>query len=44
MNIDEHFDRVSRQNLKIQFEFEYCALSGQTSVAVAKCCGPYVDG
>ena len=25
MNIDEHFDRVSRQNLKFQFEFEYCA-------------------
>ena len=25
MQCTEHFDRVSRQNLKFQFEFEYCA-------------------
>ena len=25
MNIDEHFDLVSTQNLKSQFEFVYCA-------------------
>ena len=28
MNMDEHFDRVSRQNLKFQFEFVYCAPLG----------------
>ena len=25
MNIDEHFDRVSKQNLKFQFDFVDCA-------------------
>ena len=29
MNIDEHFDRVSKQNLKFQFEFVYCAPLGK---------------
>ena len=40
MNIDEHFDRVSRQNLKFQFEFEYCAPFWANQCS----CGPYVDG
>ena len=29
MNIDEHFDRVSKQNLKFQFELVYCAPLGK---------------
>ena len=29
INIDEHFDRVSTQNLKFQFEFVYCAPLGE---------------
>ena len=29
MNIDEHFDRVSKQNLEFQFEFVYCAPLGK---------------
>ena len=29
MNIDEHFDRVSKQNLKFRFEFVYCAPLGK---------------
>ena len=29
MDIDEHFDRVSKQNLKFQFEFVYCAPLGK---------------
>ena len=29
MNIDEHFDRVSKQNPKFQFEFVYCAPLGK---------------
>ena len=33
MNIDEHFDRVSKQNLKFQFQF---VSFGQTSVAAAR--------
>ena len=46
MNIDEHFDRVSRQNLKFQFEFEYCApfwanqcSCGKMLWAVCRCFG-----
>ena len=44
MNIDEHLDRVSRQNENSNLNLNIVHLSGQTSVAVAKCCGPYVDG
>ena len=29
INIDKHFDRVSTQNLKFQFEFVYCAPLGK---------------
>ena len=29
LNIDEHFDRVPKQNLKFQFEFVYCAPLGK---------------
>ena len=29
INIDEHFDRVSTQNLKFQFDFVYCAPLGK---------------
>ena len=29
INIDKHFDRDSTQNLKFQFEFEYCAPLGK---------------
>ena len=40
MNIDEHFDRVSKQNLKFQFEFVYCAPLGklQCSSVVSRSC------
>ena len=40
MNIDKHFDRVSRQNLGFQFEFEYCAPFWANQCS----CDPYVDG
>ena len=33
INIDKHFDRVSTQNLKFQFEFVYCAQLWQNAVA-----------
>ena len=29
MNIDEHFDRASKQNPEFQFEFVYCAPLGK---------------
>ena len=40
MNLDKHFDRVSRQNLKFQFEFEYCAPFWANQCS----CAAYVDG
>ena len=35
MNIDEHFDRASKQNPEFQFEFVYCAPLGKPVLAVA---------
>ena len=36
MNIDEHFDRVSRQNQNSNLNLNIAHLSGQTNVAVAR--------